>query len=233
VSPFAGLVGRFGTSGAGGQQWPRDYLSSVTPSLGKAFSSEVRERLVHLGWRKRAGDVFTLGDDEFIGWLGLNRATKNQPLGINPVIGVRYQTLERQVAFLNGATPHQYVPPTLSSSVGYLTPESAYIEVKVQSEADVGPAADQVADLVTKYGLKFITQKSDIAEISHDLEAGRYSIRQYADYRLPVLYGLMGDTDKARELASVRVADRAARTDAEADAYRAFASALGDWLTTI
>ena len=52
-----------------------------------------------------------------------------------------------------------------------------------------------------------------------------------ADYRLPVLYGLIGDTDKARDAASVRVAERAARTVVEADAYRAFASALDDWLT--
>lgn len=62
--------------------------------------------LANIGFRKLAGDVFTLAlTPDVIGWLGLNRATQHRGLGeveINPVVGVRFQEVERLVAECRG-----------------------------------------------------------------------------------------------------------------------------------
>ncbi len=197
------------------------------------FTQGVNDRLAQHGWRKRAGEIFTRGNGEFIGWLGLNRATKYEPIGINPVVGIRYQPLERQVALLMGTKPHAYVPPTLSSPVGYLRPEAAYLEVKFASEEEAARAVSQVTDLVSRFGHPFIDRMSSATEVCRSLEAGEYlTVRQYADYRLPVLYALMGDPEAAAAAVLVRVLDRKTRSDAEADAYRSFAGAVDEWLGT-
>lgn len=57
--------------------------------------------VAELDFRKRSGMVFTLGDGERVGWLGLNTASRGgaveEPL-INPVVGVRYRAVEEWVA---------------------------------------------------------------------------------------------------------------------------------------
>jgi len=52
----------------------------------------VRQPLAELGFRKRAGGVFTsdLGDD-VLGWLGLNTASEHvKGVEVAPVVGVRH-----------------------------------------------------------------------------------------------------------------------------------------------
>lgn len=79
--------------------------------------------LAELGFKKRAGDVFTVDlDEDVLGWLGLNRATEHRPAGeveINPVVGVRHQVVERIVAECRGEKFHAYQPPTVSTPLGY------------------------------------------------------------------------------------------------------------------
>jgi hypothetical protein len=117
--------------------------------------------------------------------------------------------------------------------VGYLRPEATYVEVKIASEEDAAMAASQVADLVSRFGHPFITRMSSATEVCRSLETGEYlTVRQYADYRLPVLYALMGDPEAAAAAVVARVSDRETRSDAEADAYRSFAGAVDEWLAT-
>jgi hypothetical protein len=206
-------------------------VPAAVGSVVKAFSAAARDRLVRDGWRKRAGDIFTRGDGDFIGWLGLNSATKYEPVGINPVVGVRHQELERQVALFMGRKPHAYIPPTLSSPVGYLRPEAAYIEVKVASAADAGEAAEQVAGLVRDHGEPFIAALSGEDAVLAALERGEYVIhRAHGEERLPVMYGLVGRESDARAALEAALASREGRTDAEAAAYRSFALAVERWL---
>lgn len=90
----------------------------------------VRGPLAELGFRKRAGGIFTVDlEPDVLGWLGLNRASEHQPSGsfeVNPVIGLRLQRVEREVARLTSQPFHQYIPPSASSPLGYLMPEARY-----------------------------------------------------------------------------------------------------------
>jgi hypothetical protein len=117
-----------------------------------AFGAEAVAHLKQAGWRKRAGWIFTRElDEEFLLWLGLNRATKYHPLGINPVVGIRYQPLERLLAELRGAKPHTYIPPTISTPLGYLTDENRYLELKVSRVEEAATVALELTRLVETY----------------------------------------------------------------------------------
>jgi hypothetical protein len=199
----------------------------------RAFSEAARERLSEGGWNKRAGEIYTLGDGDFIGWLGLNRATKHEALRNNRVVGVRYQSLERHVAVLTGVKPHAYITPTLSSPIGYLRPENKYLELAVASVADAANAAQDLVQLVAHHGERFIAGHSSVEAVREALAAGRFLVMNaHAEYRLPTLHGLVGDHEAAEAAAASGLARRGDRTDEEAVAYRTFVTNLRTWLHT-
>jgi hypothetical protein len=69
-----------------------------------AFGAAARDRMTAAGWRRRSGDIYTLDLGEgHLAWLRLNRATKHHQLEINPVMGLRYDPLERLLAELQEA----------------------------------------------------------------------------------------------------------------------------------
>ncbi|MGZ4184450.1 MAG: hypothetical protein ACXVEW_01870 [Solirubrobacteraceae bacterium] len=68
-------------------------MAAAVSKTGQQAAVELlRGPLGGLGFRKRAGAIFTIElDDPVIGWLGLNAATEHQPAGqasVNPVVGV-------------------------------------------------------------------------------------------------------------------------------------------------
>jgi hypothetical protein len=102
--------------------------------------------LLGLGFKKRAGEIFTMGlSHDVIGWLGLNRATRHRQRGeveIYPIVGVRHQEVERLVSELRGDRFHSYVPCTLSTPVGYLLPQQAYAAWVFGPDAPAGTAGE-------------------------------------------------------------------------------------------
>ncbi|WP_152626833.1 hypothetical protein [Streptacidiphilus carbonis] len=96
--------------------------------------------------------MFDLGDG-FQAWLGLKRASKHHPLAINPVVGLRYDPAERLLAGLLGELPGPSA--TIAWPVGYLTPRNRFLQLKVSTEDDAEPAAEELLELVYDYGLPF------------------------------------------------------------------------------
>ncbi|MYS24267.1 MULTISPECIES: hypothetical protein [unclassified Streptomyces] len=76
-----------------------------------AFSNTARDRMTGAGRRKQTGDLYThdLGNG-FHASVGLNRASKHHPLKINPVVGLRYDPLERLLADIQGPHPRRRPP---------------------------------------------------------------------------------------------------------------------------
>jgi hypothetical protein len=187
--------------------------------------------LTSQGWRKRTGEIYTFDlTDGFHGWLGLNRATKYRPLQINPVVGLRHEPLMRLIDELSG-TKQRYVAATISSPVGYLTPEHRFLQLSVDSLADVDVAADELVRLVEKYGLPFARAHASTAELERALRDGTYLVvREYAIKRLPALLAVAGRHDEARTVADSYLASISSRRDPAAEHDRAFAAALASWI---
>ncbi|MFC1437357.1 hypothetical protein ABUW04_03715 [Streptacidiphilus sp. N1-10] len=163
-----------------------------------AFSTATRDRMTGAEWRKRTGDIYThdLGDG-FHAWVGLNRASKQYPLKINPVVGLRYDPLERLLADITGA--RSQTAATIAQSVGYLTPGNSFLQLQVTEPDDAGQVADELHDLVETYGLPFARQHANTDALLTALRAGgNVPNPDRARLLIPALHFLRGATDETR-----------------------------------
>ena len=185
----------------------------------------VKEPLERLGFRKRAGRIFTLDlEDDVIGWLGLNTASDRyrfmQAVGVHPVVGVRHQVVERLWADLETKKFDSYVGPTVSTPLYTLLPGDGYVNwVFVRGDMDRTTAS--LVDAVSEFGLPWMRKNANIPAIVACLERGDGF---YAEYRLPILLSLMGKPEQAAEFVDEALAALGDSTDAAAAKYRAFAA---------
>lgn len=185
----------------------------------------VREPLTALGLRKRSGPIFTMElATDVLGWLGLNTASKYLPAGVvevNPVVGVRHQTVERLIADLRGEAFHAYLPPTVSISIGYVMPERCYVAW------DVGEGRpESVAELtaaVERHGLPYMRRLVELPALCEAVEQ-RQSL--CPEYQLPPIRLLLGRRDQALEGLAEDVKRLGDRQDAAALQLRSFAGAF-------
>lgn len=181
-------------------------------------------RLQDLGFKKRAGAVFTYQlSDGVEGWLGLNRATRHLPAGmieITPVVGVRHQGVERVVADLRGVTFHPYQPPTVSIPVRKLTPELTLRRWILGADPDIG--AEGLVNAVAEYGLPFMRSGSTLTAICRLIDQG-VGFEHQLIFRRPVAWQLAGERAHALMLVDSTEAELAHRADAAANEFRNFA----------
>lgn len=184
----------------------------------------VQPLLSEYGFKKRAGDIFTIELGEgVLGWLGLNRATNHHPSGeieINPVIGIRHQGVERLVSELRDEKFHQYQPPTISTPLGYLLPEARYRAWVFTSQgADI--VAAEMVGAIASYGIPFMKTMANLNAICQKLEAGLGFEHQLV-YRRPIARFLSGDEVQARKILDGLLATFDGRKDMAADEFRLF-----------
>jgi hypothetical protein len=188
--------------------------------------------LLQLGFRKRAGAVFTLDfTPDVVGWLGLNRATRDRAPGeveINPVVGVRFQSVERLVAECRKEKFHSYQPPTISSPLGYVMPQKQY-KAWLFSRGHGGAATIDIINAIAWHGIAFMRSATNLAELRRCMEE-HLGLEHQLVYRRPAAAMLAGDLIKARTLLDEMSAAVRARTDLAATDLKKFAEAMLDRL---
>ena len=195
--------------------------------------SEVTEistrTLVESGLRKRSAQVFTRDiAEDMIGWVGLNRAVNREDgkLELNPVIGVRHQPVEVLVAKLSGVKYHAYIPPTISTPLGYLMPVTEYTAWLFESGADNVLKVNRLVQAVRTWGYSFMEANSSLPELIETMVQSGFGYPHQTAYRIPVAYQLIGETRIAEEYINEHVNALSTRDDLAADHYRAFAVAF-------
>ncbi|GAC1638548.1 MAG: hypothetical protein NVS4B2_27690 [Chloroflexota bacterium] len=187
---------------------------------------ELKEPLARLGFQKRSGPIFTVTlAPEVLGWLGLNRAflASMKTLEINPVIGLRHQEIERVVAECRNAAFHPYVPPTISSSLGYVTPAGSYVPWLFNDLERLDETADHLAHAIEQYGIPFIREGQELSGVLALMDRG---LGLQLAYTRPVAYLLAGDSSEAERVLDASVANVRDRDDPAAQDFRAFATRL-------
>ncbi len=194
-----------------------------TTNLGAALTL-----LAKIGFRKRAGNVFTLELAPGVpGWLGLNRATRHRGPGeveINPVVGVRFQEVERLVAECRGEKFHTYQPPTIHSPLGYLMPEKKFM-AWVFAPGRAEEVTTDMVNAIAAHGIPFMRSVVDLAELRRRLE-DRFGFEHQLAYRRPAAALLVGDAEQARGLLNETLVAIGARTDLAAADFRRFAESF-------
>ena len=186
-------------------------------------------KLEELRFRKRAGEIFT-GQlaEEVLGWIGLNTATKRREIGeieVNPVVGVRFQEVERIVAQLLGETFHGYVPPTISSPLGYIMPAGMYRAWVFGPGRANEAVAEEMACAVRDHALPFMISGTRLEELCRRLDAG-LGLEHQVMYRRPVAWLLAGDVGKSKTILNRYLEELGDRKDAAAGQFRRFATSF-------
>jgi hypothetical protein len=121
--------------------------------LYAGFVLAAKSEFAKIGFKKRADGMFTidLGAD-FLGWVGLNHGHRGKIIDVNPVVGIRSQEIENKVSAFFGVKSHQYIPPTISVSLGYLMLQKSFQPWVIEGESDLQSATDLAENLV-RYGL--------------------------------------------------------------------------------
>lgn len=184
---------------------------------------------MRLEFRKRSGWVFTRpAESEFIlGWLGINRAVSrtDRTIELNPVIGLRDQRIENLVSQLHAERPHAYVPPTVSSSLGYLMPNAVYRSWRISEESRVSQTITEMVDQVELYGLPFLIRSADASEIVELLAKTTFTPgNEHRSERLIAAYIIAGDRSRAVEQIRALLNALGTRQDPAALRLREFAA---------
>ena len=198
----------------------------MTKELLKQVVRKITEQVKSLGFKKREGEIYTCEAAEgFLGWLGLNRAIRAGVIAINPVVGVRCQELERLLSDLRGEKAHSYVPPTISSPLGYLMPEQNFRQWFFETAEDLS----QVQDLVVAfcdYGIPFIRSTVSVDALQQRFESRLDAIEPNGTYRLPLVMAMRGEKTAALQICEDILGGMG--NPITADAYRRFAVALAE-----
>lgn len=182
-----------------------------------------------IGFKKRAGSVFTHPmSADVLGFLGLNSAS-NRPTGpfeINPVVGVRHQPLERAIAQLSGKKPHEYVPPSLSTPIGYLMPGSQYRAWLFEDLDSVASIAESLCAAVVEWGTPYMRDHDTLDAILADLASAKHAPGDAIAMRIAAGFALLGDSAQARKAIDQELGGIGDRKDMAAEYFRSFAEAL-------
>jgi hypothetical protein len=190
------------------------------------WSRAAKSALVAAGWTKRGGaDIFMRAvDGDTLAWVGLNRATKYKPIVIWPIAGVRHEPTMRLIDALMGSS--DAVAPTLCHPLRYL----GAIEEKalqVGDQLDIEGAVKELVSLVNRFAVPFALSLQDPDRQLEALSARMWlPVPEYAIARRPAMLAVLGRRAEAMLALDEELATLGARSDAAAEHYRSFGSAL-------
>jgi hypothetical protein len=196
------------------------------------FHKAIEESLSELKICRRGEGIYSfLINKEVLGWIGFNRVVNrtDKVIEINPVIGVRHQTLEKLVAELIGVKFQRYIPPTLSIHLGYLMPEQKYhpwlIQI-IEPIISVQISAQEMASAIKEYGLPFMLENANLQNLCKTMTETEFSFREHCYYRIPVAFFLLNDFENAKRYLNMILVKLKDRKDSAATLYRDFSSRL-------
>jgi hypothetical protein len=203
----------------------------VNTDKGKLLKEVVKcaeAEFAALGMVKKKGLHMLPLTENASGVVGLNLAMRrgDSRVGINPVIGVRHEEIERMIERLSGSKESRLMD-TLNTSLGYVMPEGRYLEWLFEpAPFDYLSECKKMVEAIETYGIPFMKSHGTLEAIVSDLQRLRFTSKDTAVYRLPVAYLLSGKTELAGEYVKKQITELGNRNDVAAQEYRTFASNL-------
>jgi hypothetical protein len=179
------------------------------------------------GFRLGKGNLIVQLSSEFTGNVGLNFTSHRTDglIGLNPIMNIVCRQIEDVLVDLTEGAERRPVP-SLTTALGYLTPEHRFLEWLFDpkaSPADHVQESKRIAKAITLYGVPFLREHASLETVASCLEQSKFSFVERTDYHLPVAYRLLREEPKAAAFVQRRLADLNNRTDMAANQYRQFA----------
>jgi hypothetical protein len=149
----------------------------ATNSLGPAFIKLVYDEgargLSSTGMRRRTRGIGTWQlASGFLGWIGLNAATRsmNGTMVINANVGVVCEEIQKLIHLVEGAREKYEAFPTICMGIGYLMPTPTHREFIFRKESPVAPVVDELVDAVNKYGIPYVKAHCSLQSLVEPLD---------------------------------------------------------------
>ena len=192
----------------------------------------ITQKLETIGFETNKLGIYKLAiDTDVLGWVGLNTCgQKPGLLEVNPVVGVRHQTIEKLLAELLSESYDAVNPPTLAGNIGYLSPDNKFRQFSFSMDADPLNIADALVQDIERYGLPFMKRNIDLNVFLKTMKSTRFGISEQLNYRIPLCLYLLGRFDETSQFLSTKLLQLADRTDHAAKRYFSFESQMRSFL---
>ena len=158
------------------------------------------EALCARGMRKRLRGLFTRElSDDVLGFVGLNSATK-YGFDINPIIGVRHQSIELVVARLEQAEYHPYIGTTIASPIGYLMDPPKFRQWSFEEGQDNAAVVADMVHQITTIGFAYMEANKTIEAMCARIAKDRHYMMRSNIYQLPVGYLMLRRYNEAEQV---------------------------------
>ena len=173
---------------------------SNSGSLYREVYHLTQELLCAHGMRRRKPGFFTRDlCEDVIGAIGLNTATK-YGFDINPLVGVRQQSLERLLAEMKGKPFHPYVAPTISRPIGYLMDPPKFRQWSFEQGQDNAAVVADMVHQITTIGFAYMEANQTIEAMCDRIAKDRDYMMHSDIYQLPVGYLMLKRYDEAEQV---------------------------------
>ncbi|MGH8902482.1 MAG: hypothetical protein ACRDYA_12585 [Egibacteraceae bacterium] len=142
---------------------------------------------------------------------------------VNPVLGVRHQAVEREVARLCGERYDPSIPPTISAPLSQLARRIGDYLFKEGREQKLDRQVKKMVDTIVAYAFPFFRAHSSLEDLAAALRSGEYGFPHQVVYRLPVALALLGRHAEAQDTVHASLADLGHSQNLAAQRFRAFA----------
>jgi hypothetical protein len=210
---------------------PREESLGQSNNLRSEVSQAVRRQLEAIGFERRSDEICScpLGAHA-LGWIGFGSVRRRSlfrvHLSVDPVIGVRHLPTERLVAGLLQERLAHYGPPTLSTPLGHVLPGHELRPWLFIDGDDPGELAERMIWTVRTFGLPFLREHTALGALAQTLASPGFGFPGQTHLRLPAIYHLLGQNERAESYLADRLVRLGRRADPDAKYYRRFASAL-------
>lgn len=181
--------------------------------------------MIQAGFRQQSTKSFTLAiNPDINGLVSLTVITEpgEEGIHIGPFLGVRHEKLERMVSELTGVEFSLEATATLHTALGYVTPSASYHEFPF-SRTTAELVSREMVQMIVQYGVPWMRTYDSLEKITKAL------IEKYRDAartRIPVVYYLKGNCDRAKMALEREVLALRNEEGAIPDQYRQFAAKL-------
>lgn len=145
-------------------------------------------------------------------------------IGVNPIVGIHFRPVEARVREWFQKGP--YLTPTVSTSLGYVTPEKRFLEWLFELEFENEQEVSKMVRAIADYGMPFMKSHQTLESMTEALEHKNFTVNESRAYRLPVAYLLQGKKENAVQILNQEISKLGTRTDEAARNYRAFETRL-------
>ncbi len=178
----------------------------ATKEIAKAVYGAIRPLLEDMGFKKRAGNVYTREvAPGVLGRVGFGQRT-NRATGVvqfAPMVGVRYQVLEELYAELMERKFDRYGGRTIGTALGYVMPEHRYLEWAAVSpdEKEAEHIAIGIVERIEYYGIPYMEKYKSLREGVSQMNPQYLGRGNPGGWEpLAIAYAMLGERDKSFEV---------------------------------